>query len=99
MCDENSCLVERNSFVTAEVTFTPTKNYTNIEAFLNANVGGIWIDSPIPPPYNEVCNYLTPGCPTTPNVEHVWTIEIPTTNPNETAPASALFECEFFYSF
>lgn len=98
-CSGARCVVTRGEQLVADATFTPVRAHNRLDVEVTATALGITVPLPVPPPSDNACNDMYRGgvfvgCPTVPNVEHVWRInyQVPTTIP---AFNTAVVRCEY----
>ncbi|XP_070508416.1 uncharacterized protein [Chironomus tepperi] len=87
-CSGTRCTVSRGEILQADAFFTPVRAHARLDVETTAYVLGVGVNLPVPEPDNNACNSMfrngvNVGCPTVPNVEHLWRLnyQIPTTIP------------------
>lgn len=97
-CSGTRCTVTRGQQLEAEAHFTPVRAHSRLDVVVTAYALGVGVNLPVPEPDDNACNNMyrggvNVGCPTVPNVEHMWKLnyQIPTTIP---AFANARVRCE-----
>ncbi|CAG9809073.1 unnamed protein product [Chironomus riparius] len=87
-CSGSLCTVVRGETLVADAFATFTSAHSVLTVRVTAYILGIGVNLPQDPPYDNACNSIfingvMTGCPTTPNVESLWRIQmlVPTTYP------------------
>ncbi|KAG5673378.1 hypothetical protein PVAND_003434 [Polypedilum vanderplanki] len=80
-CTPERCTATRGEVLTADVLLTPIRAHNRLDVRVTAFVLGVGVPLPLEPPYDNACNHMYRnnvfvGCPTVPNVQHLWRINM-----------------------